>query len=64
MSKKKPGKKHPNSLYKLYAKSGDKLQHKGKECPKCGNGIFLAQHKDRKHCGKCGYMERSKLQKA
>ena len=24
-------------------------------CQKCGPGIFLAQHKDRKCCGKCGY---------
>jgi ubiquitin-small subunit ribosomal protein S27Ae len=28
-----------------------------KECPKemCGAGIFMATHKDRYHCGKCGY---------
>jgi ubiquitin-small subunit ribosomal protein S27Ae len=24
-------------------------------CPKCGPGIFLGKHKDRKSCGKCGY---------
>lgn len=24
-------------------------------CPKCGPGIFLAKHKDRQTCGKCGY---------
>lgn len=26
-------------------------------CPKCGPGIFLAEHKDRLSCGKCGYMQ-------
>ena len=25
-------------------------------CPRCGDA-FLAQHDDRKHCGKCGYTE-------
>jgi small subunit ribosomal protein S27Ae len=24
-------------------------------CPKCGEGVRLAEHKDRFHCGKCGY---------
>lgn len=28
-----------------------------KSCPKCGEGVFLAQHKDRLTCGKCSYME-------
>lgn len=31
---------------------------KNKSCPKCGNGIFLAEHKDRRSCGKCKYMEK------
>jgi small subunit ribosomal protein S27Ae len=29
-----------------------------KSCPKCGPGVFLAEHKDRFACGKCGYMEK------
>ena len=28
-----------------------------KYCPKCGEGVFLAEHKDRNSCGKCGYTE-------
>jgi len=24
-------------------------------CPKCGEGTYLAEHKDRAHCGRCGY---------
>ncbi|MEM4634118.1 MAG: ribosomal S27a family protein [Candidatus Anstonellaceae archaeon] len=29
-----------------------------KPCPKCGSGIRLAEHKDRRACGKCGYFEK------
>ena len=25
-------------------------------CPRCGD-VFLADHGDRTHCGKCGYTE-------
>jgi len=28
---------------------------KPKFCPKCGPGVIMAEHKDRWHCGKCGY---------
>lgn len=44
-------------VYKHYQVSGDKLQRKNRTCPKCGAGIFLAEHKDRVSCGKCHYME-------
>ena len=30
---------------------------KNKNCPKCGPGVFMAEHKDRTTCGKCGYTE-------
>ena len=33
------------------------LKRKNKFCPKCGAGIFMAEHKDRSTCGKCGYTE-------
>ncbi len=29
-----------------------------KYCPKCGAGVRLAEHKDRRACGKCGYYEK------
>jgi small subunit ribosomal protein S27Ae len=41
-----------------YEVSGDALKRKNKSCPKCGSGYFLAEHKDRLSCGKCGYMEK------
>lgn len=31
---------------------------RGKNCPKCGPGVHLAEHKDRRSCGRCGYFER------
>ena len=40
-----------------YAVSGAKLERKRRNCPKCGPGVFLAEHKDRNACGKCGYTE-------
>jgi len=43
--------------YKKYAVNGDKLERKGNVCPRCGPGIFLAEHDNRFSCGKCGYTE-------
>jgi small subunit ribosomal protein S27Ae len=34
-----------------------KLVRKKKTCPKCGDGVFLAEHANRTSCGKCGYTE-------
>ncbi|MFA5108544.1 MAG: 30S ribosomal protein S27ae [Candidatus Micrarchaeia archaeon] len=30
----------------------------GRPCPKCGAGVKLAEHKNRRACGKCGYFEK------
>lgn len=46
-------------IYKAYEIQGNKLIRKGGLCPKC-EGSLLANHKDRKSCGKCGYMEKKK----
>ncbi|MBW2983326.1 30S ribosomal protein S27ae [Candidatus Woesearchaeota archaeon] len=51
---KKPAYKYAQA----YEVSGDSLKRKNKSCPKCGAGVFLAKHKDRWTCGKCGYMEK------
>lgn len=44
-------------VWNLYEKKGDTVERKNKHCPKCGPGFFLAAHKDRHVCGKCGYVE-------
>ena len=41
----------------LYTVKGNTLTRNKKACPKCGPGVFLADHKDRTSCGKCGYTE-------
>ena len=53
-------KKHPTKVWKLYDGSG---KAKNKSCPKCGKGVFMAHHKDRITCGKCGYTEFSRKEK-
>jgi len=50
----------PSGIYQLYEKKGDKVERKNKHCMKCGPGFFLAAHKDRLVCGKCGYVEYTK----
>lgn len=40
-------------------KKGDAVGKKP-VCPKCGPGVYMATHKDRKACGKCGYTEFNK----
>jgi small subunit ribosomal protein S27Ae len=51
-------KKPAYRMHKVYTVEGDKITSKNRTCPKCGNGIFMAKHKDRWTCGKCGYMEK------
>lgn len=41
----------------LYEVKGDTLTRTHRACPKCGPGTFLAEHKDRRSCGRCGYSE-------
>ena len=41
----------------IFKVEGDRLTRLRKTCPKCGAGIFLAEHKDRLSCGSCGYTE-------
>ncbi|HUR64010.1 MAG: ubiquitin-small subunit ribosomal protein S27Ae [Thermoplasmata archaeon] len=48
----------PGEATKFYQVQGNKLVRTHKACPKCGAGVFMAQHKDRMHCGKCGHTER------
>lgn len=48
----------PGEASKFYTIEGNKLVRSHKACPKCGPGVFLAQHKDRSHCGRCGFMEK------
>jgi small subunit ribosomal protein S27Ae len=42
-------------VHKLYKVDGDSLTRLRKDCPRCGKGYFMAQHKGRLTCGHCGY---------
>ena len=53
---KKPKSKSKHRKSQKWKKYKDgKLE--GKSCPRCGPGVFLSKHKNRVHCGKCGYAE-------
>jgi small subunit ribosomal protein S27Ae len=53
----KKGKSKKKSKSGLYEMKGESIVRKNKFCPKCGAGVFMAKHKDRNACGKCGYAE-------
>lgn len=53
--KKKAKPKKPSQRWKKY-KLGERLE-RARFCPRCGEGVFLAQHKNRLTCGRCGYTE-------
>lgn len=57
MAKKKKKEKKAMQVWKLYQASGNKAERKNRFCSKCGPGYFLAMHKDRETCGKCGFTE-------
>ena len=49
-----PAPKKSTPISKIYENG----KAKNKSCPKCGPGVFLGEHSDRRTCGKCGYSER------
>lgn len=60
VSKKKGKRKVKNAVtskkWEKYEVSPEGLKRK-KYCPRCGPGIFLAEHKNRWTCGACKYSE-------
>lgn len=58
MAKEEKAKKHPSKLWKAYKIEGGKLIRLKKFSPKAGQGHFMAEHKDRRTCGKTNYMEK------
>lgn len=55
MPNEKKKKQKQSNVSELYKIEGDRVTPKNKSCPKCGAGVFLAQHDNRESCGKCGY---------
>ncbi|NPB02703.1 MAG: 30S ribosomal protein S27ae [Methanopyri archaeon] len=42
---------------RLYEVKDGKVERKNPFCPRCGPGVFMADHGNRYACGKCGYTE-------
>lgn len=58
MAEEKQQTKKKGKVYKMsnvYEIEGNSIKTKNKKCPKCK--VFMANHKDRWSCGKCGYGE-------
>jgi small subunit ribosomal protein S27Ae len=54
----KKGKKGSSpSIASYYKVDGDKAKRARRVCSRCGKGTFMAEHKDRHTCGKCGLTE-------
>ena len=53
-----------SQVYKFYKLDGNSVERIKRDCPRCGKGVFMAAHKDRLTCGKCGFTEfiKKKLQ--
>ncbi len=54
---KEVAKKKLSGRWNLYQASGNKIERKNKQCPKCGSGTFMAKHANRMACGLCHYSE-------
>ena len=48
------GKKGTSPQIHTYFKiDGDKISRLKKICVRCGKGVYMSEHKDRRTCGKC-----------
>ncbi|HIH43880.1 MAG TPA: 30S ribosomal protein S27ae [Candidatus Methanoperedenaceae archaeon] len=45
------------AVNKFYEVKGKEIKHLKPSCPRCGAGHFMAEHKNRLSCGRCGYTE-------
>lgn len=63
--KKRTGRKHESlKVWKYYDVSGGTVKKKRTDCPRCGVGTFLSEHKNRQYCGRCGYTQFVKKEKS
>lgn len=57
MAEKQKAKSKGLRRWALYELSGSTIKRKNRFCPKCSDGVFMANHKDRQTCGRCNYSE-------
>ena len=54
----KPRRKRPSpKIWTFYQIENGGLKRLKRFCPRCGRGVYMAEHPDRYACGKCGYTE-------
>lgn len=46
-----------SQVYKFFKIQNNTVERIKRDCPRCGKGVFMANHKDRYTCGKCGFTE-------
>lgn len=44
-------------IHKYYKVEGKKVTRVNRICSRCGHGVFMSVHHDRRTCGKCGLTE-------
>ncbi len=44
-------------VHTYYKIAGDKVMRERKICSRCGRGVFMSNHKNRRTCGKCELTE-------
>ena len=56
--KQRTGRKHESiKAHTNYEIKDSSSTKKKRSCPRCGTGTWLANHKNRAYCGRCGYTE-------
>jgi len=45
------------SIHTYYKIDDQKITKLRKVCSRCGKGVFMSEHKNRRTCGKCGVTE-------
>jgi small subunit ribosomal protein S27Ae len=55
---KRPKKKHEKKKKgEYYTLKEERIEKRKPFCPRCGAGVFMAEHKNRLSCGRCGFTE-------
>ena len=54
---KKGNKGSSPKIYQYFKVDGDKVSRIKKSCSRCGKGVYMSEHKNRRTCGKCANTE-------
>ena len=46
-----------SQVFKFFKVQNNAVERIKRDCRRCGKGTFMAAHKDRHTCGKCGFTE-------